>query len=274
MMSLSGADGPTAIVASPQGPVPAVSAALLRNALKILGIVYALSVGLWTVATYKLPLEFHVPLAAAGLLTIIYGLVIYGLPTHRHETFGYANLVTALRAGFVSLLAAIVLFSDGFTHAHADRLAWSLCAAVFFSLALDGVDGYLARKFRQQSELGARFDMEVDALLIFILSLAAYLLGRAGIWVLAIGGMRYLFIAAQWFVPALRRELAESMRRKLICVVQVAALSAVMVPIIVQPLSGWICLIALLLLVYSFAVDIGTQVFEERREKRVARMAA
>lgn len=271
-MSLTGVDGPHAIL-KPQGPLPAVSAALLRNALKVLGVVYAVSLCLWGIATVKLPLEFHVPIAAAGFLIIIYGLVIYGLPAHRHEAFGYANLVTALRAGFVSLVAAIVLFSEGFAHPHADRLAWALCASVFFALALDGVDGYLARKFRQQSELGARFDMEVDALLILILSLAAFLLEKAGPWVLAIGSMRYGFVAAQWFFPALRRDLDESMRRKVICVVQVAALSTVMIPIIGKPQSSWICITALILLGYSFAADIGAQIRADRRERLTKKMA-
>lgn len=236
-----------------------IPAVLLRSSLKVLGFVYLISIGLWWVAAQKLPLQHHVPFAAGGLLAVIYGLVIYGLPRHRHTSFGYANLVTSLRAGFVSLVGATVLLSEGFGDAQSETLVWAFCGAVLFALALDGVDGYLARKFRQQSELGARFDMEVDALLIMILAIAAYALGKAGLWVLAIGGMRYLYFLSQQYLPALRRELAPSGRRKLVCVVQVVALCLVAMPVIREPLSGWICLIALLCLIYSFAVDIYDQ---------------
>ncbi|MFD1745381.1 CDP-alcohol phosphatidyltransferase family protein [Rhizobium helianthi] len=236
-----------------------IPAVLLRNALKVMGLVYVLSIGIWSIAAVKLPLENHVPFAAGGLLAVIYGLVIYGLPRHHHASFGYANLVTSLRAGFVSLVGATVLLSEGFGNAQSDGLVWAICGAVLFALALDGVDGYLARKFRQQSELGARFDMEVDALLIMVLAMAALALGKAGIWVLAIGGMRYLYFVAQHYVVALRRDLPPSHRRKLVCVIQVVSLCLVVTPVVQEPLSGWICLLALVSLTYSFAVDIRFQ---------------
>ena len=38
------------------------------------------------------------------------------------------------------------------------------------ALALDGVDGWVARRTRTVSALGARFDMEVDAFLVLMLS--------------------------------------------------------------------------------------------------------
>ena len=40
------------------------------------------------------------------------------------------------------------------------------------ALALDGVDGQVARRTRTVSALGARFDMEVDAFLVLVLSVA------------------------------------------------------------------------------------------------------
>jgi phosphatidylglycerophosphate synthase len=38
-------------------------------------------------------------------------------------------------------------------------------------LALDGLDGWLARRFGLASAYGARFDMEVDGFLILVLAL-------------------------------------------------------------------------------------------------------
>ncbi|MBP2550633.1 phosphatidylglycerophosphate synthase [Neorhizobium galegae] len=229
---------------------------LLLNTLKVLCVVYLASIASWAMAASHLPLEIHVPIIAGILLAGIFAAVVHGLPFHRHLRFGYANLVTALRAGIVSFVAATVLFSQSFGGPHLDAMIWWMVAAVLSALALDGVDGYLARRFRQQSALGARFDMEVDAALILILSVAALVLGKAGAWVVLIGLMRYLFVLAQWFLPALRAELSPSLRRKTVCVVQGAALCLVLVPQVTAPLSAWICGGALAALTYSFGVDV------------------
>ena len=45
------------------------------------------------------------------------------------------------------------------------------------------------------SAFGARFDMETDAATVFGLSLLVWLCDQAGPWVLAIGLMRYIFVA-------------------------------------------------------------------------------
>ena len=66
------------------------------------------------------------------------------------------------------------------------------------ALALDAVDGWVARRTRTTDE-GARFDAEVDAFLILILS--AYVARSAGAWVLVIGAARYVFLAAGWALP-------------------------------------------------------------------------
>ena len=64
------------------------------------------------------------------------------------------------------------------------------------ALALDAVDGWVARRTGTVSELGARFDMEADAFLILVLS--GFVADSLGGWVLAIGLMRYAFVAAGW----------------------------------------------------------------------------
>ncbi|HYP86675.1 MAG TPA: hypothetical protein VEQ59_00940, partial [Polyangiaceae bacterium] len=47
---------------------------------------------------------------------------------------------------------------------------------------------------------GARFDMEVDALLVLTTSAALALSGRFGAWILTAGALRYLYVlcVAQW----------------------------------------------------------------------------
>ena len=91
------------------------------------------------------------------------------------------------------------------------------CAAT----ALDGVDGWLARRSGMSSAFGARFDMEVDALLILALSVLAWHHGKAGAWVLLSGLLRYVFLAAGWTWPRMQRPLPASRRRQAVCVIQV-----------------------------------------------------
>jgi len=204
--------------------------------------------------------RFGMDTAAASVAFVIYAIIsaiaLGNLHTHGFERFGLANVVTTVRAAITALMGGLVLASgDLGVGLHGDAL-WVLVLVGAIALMLDGVDGYLARKTHTASRFGARFDMEVDALLIFFLSLAAFELGKAGLWVLAIGFMRYVYVVAQTVFPALQGELPPSFRRKAICVVQGVALCLLTAPIVTPSVSTWIAVGALLLLTYSFAVDI------------------
>jgi phosphatidylglycerophosphate synthase len=249
-------DGRTKASGAPGQKGATAFAGRLANTVKVLAVVYFFSALIFGLAASTLPLEPSIPLIAGAVLAVIFALVIRGLPHHPHPRFGSANLVTALRAGLISLVCAVVLFSDAFGREKSDVLIWATAATVLLALSLDGVDGILARRFRQQSSFGARFDMELDAFLILILSVAALVLDKAGAWVLLIGLLRYAFVAAQRFLPWMKNALPESFRRKLICVFQIAALCSVMLPFVREPLSGFVCGAALALLIYSFSTDI------------------
>ena len=73
---------------------------------------------------------------------------------------------------------------------------------------------------------------------------------------LLIGALRYLYVGASWWWRALRAELPPSGRRKTICVVQGIVLLVCLGPIIPRALSFPLAGAALILLVYSFAVDV------------------
>ena len=198
--------------------------------------------------------------AAAGCAFIIYAVIsavaLGNLHTHGHGRFGAANIVTTIRAALTSVLGGMVLASPQFGMGFDQGALWMLGFVVAFALVLDGVDGFLARQAGTSSRFGARFDMEVDALLILFLSLAAVVLGKAGIWVLSIGLMRYAYVAAQAVFPALKGELPHSTRRKAICVVQGVALCLMLFPVIASPVSTVLAAAALASLTYSFAVDV------------------
>lgn len=226
---------------------------LWQSTLAYLACLMIATTGVAVVVRIEMSLGWDFVVAATFFLAAIFGFVIYLLPQYPHRRFGYANTVTAFRASLVSLTAATVLCFESFHKT--DMVLWTLVGVVLLALALDGIDGYLARRYRQESELGARFDMEVDAFLIFVLSIAAALLDKAGAWVLLIGLMRYLFVAAGWFAPFLADDLPASLRRKFVCVLQVSVLCLILVPAVPAQISSYLAAIALVALVFSFAAD-------------------
>ncbi|MBB4122725.1 CDP-alcohol phosphatidyltransferase family protein [Martelella radicis] len=234
---------------------------LLKSTLPTLLAVYLVSLAAFATLATLLETGPDAVIAAALLLLAVFALVVRALPGHPHARFGAANIITAIRAAMASFIGAAILFGNLADLAE----LYTLFLLVIVALALDGVDGYLARRTGLQSALGTRFDMEIDAFLILLLSLAAFLLGKAGVWVLAIGLMRYVFVLAQLGLPFLERPLPPSFRRKLVCVVQVAALCILLLPVITPPASTAVAAVALILITYSFGVDIVYLVRQRHR---------
>ncbi|WP_319567736.1 CDP-alcohol phosphatidyltransferase family protein [Cohaesibacter marisflavi] len=232
---------------------PALFRRLKINALAILAVLFGFALGAYYIAAPHLALTEEAIIPAAFLLLVIFSLVLRGLPNHPHQRFGVANVVTSFRAVIVCLVAATVFCARDLSDASSPL--WLLVGLVGFALLLDGVDGYLARTLNLVSELGARFDMEVDALLLLVLSIAVYMLDKAGVWVIAIGMMRYCFVFAQIFFPSLKQNLSASFRRKLVCVIQGGVLCFCLMPVVSPHLSGSLAFMALALLSYSFGVD-------------------
>jgi len=166
-------------------------------------------------------------------------------------TFGAANAVTLARAVLVLLLLACLGVAATGT------LGWMLVALGAVAAALDGFDGALARGRGEASEFGARFDMETDALLILTLAALVWQHGKAGVWILLAGLLRYLFVAASYASPRLGAALPPSRRRQAVCVVQIVSLIGALAPLVAPPSSGALALAGLLLLVWSFGVDVA-----------------
>jgi len=91
-----------------------------------------------------------------------------------------------------------------------DVLGWTVVAIAVIGVALDGVDGRLARSRNTSSDFGARFDMEIDALLILVLAVLVWNLEKAGMWILAAGLLRYAFVLASYPLPWMERALPRS----------------------------------------------------------------
>jgi len=179
---------------------------------------------------------------------------------HPYVTFGPANWVTMARAALVALVAGVI------GEARVPVIAAAAAAAAIVATVLDGLDGWLARRSGMSSAFGARFDMEVDALLILALSILAWTHDKAGAWVIASGLLRYLFVVAGWIWPWMERPLEPSRRRQTVCVIQIAALIAVVLPAVTPPLSTVIAAAALAVLAASFLIDTSWLVLHRREQ--------
>jgi phosphatidylglycerophosphate synthase len=202
------------------------------------------------VARADLSLSASYPLKAAGLFAVVMILTLGHLRgRHPFERFGPANQLTTARA-VLAVLVASLLGEPG-----RPLVAATAAAAGLGATMLDGIDGWLARRTSMASAFGARFDMEIDALLVMALALLAWQYGKAGTWVVLSGLIRYGFVAAGRLWPWLRRPLVPTRRARVICVVQIAALLLAIVPAITPPLSAMIAAAGLTLLSYSFLAD-------------------
>jgi phosphatidylglycerophosphate synthase len=127
--------------------------------------------------------------------------------------WGPASWVTLVRGALAAAVAALVVGS--FAN---DTPVALLVALAAVALALDLIDGWIARRTHTESAFGARFDGEVDAFLILVLSV--YAAPIYGAWVLAIGAARYVFLAGEWLLPWMRASLPPRRWRKVVAAMQ------------------------------------------------------
>lgn len=209
------------------------------------------------------------PWPAAGVLVAIAsaggGWVVLVRALGRHGRTGLrpADHVTVTRGTLTCVVAGLTTTSVLGSAAvlgvaptgpasQATRVPVVLLASV--ALALDAVDGWVARRTRTASALGARLDMEVDAALILVLSVGASL--AVGWWVLTIGLSRYALLGAVRAAPWLAADVPPRYWRKAVAALQGIVLTVATAQVLPRrPLAGLVAL-ALGLLAWSF----GTQV--------------
>jgi phosphatidylglycerophosphate synthase len=217
-----------------------------------------LTVGLAGQVTVLVMIAATVDLSVAGWLTGVSCGVVMSALLHRamHRvgagTFGPADWVTLTRATLVGGVTALV--ADAVHHPAAVPAMVTLASV---ALVLDAVDGQVARRTGTESGLGARFDMEVDAFLILVLSL--YVARSMGWWVVAIGAMRYLYVVASWALPWLRLRLPARYWRKVVAAIQGIMLVVAMAGVLPAAAASAGVAVSLALLVESFGRDVAWQ---------------
>ncbi len=194
-------------------------------------------------------------------LTLVAGAVA-SVVRRRPSFSGPADRVTLLRAVLAGGCATLIVLA---LWGSVPLRSWWLIVLAVPALLLDAVDGLVARRTGTASADGARLDMETDAILLLVLSVPAAL--TVGWWAALIGLMRYLFVAASWWRPALRAPLEFSQFRRVTAALQGAALAVALAPFVPVALATAVLAAALALLGASFGRDI---VHLERASSRAA----
>jgi phosphatidylglycerophosphate synthase len=200
-----------------------------------------------------------VGLSGAGLSPAGWGVgVSCGVITNAALTFGRSHYRAdrLTRADWVTLARAAVAF--GVAALVADSFGQpvpvtTLVCLSALALALDALDGWVARRTRT-GKLGAKFDGEVDAFLILVLSV--YVARSVGAWVLAIGAARYAFLAAGWPLPWMREPLPPRFWRKVVAATQGIVLTIAAAGVLPPGLTAVALAAALILLAESFGRDV------------------
>jgi phosphatidylglycerophosphate synthase len=160
-----------------------------------------------------------------------------------------ADWVTLTRTLLIAGVAGLVADSFG--------RPVSITALVTLStvaLALDAVDGQVARRTGTATPLGARIDGEVDALLILLLSIAVS--QDYGSWVLAIGAARYALLLGGWLIPWLAAPLPPRYWGKVVAAVQGIVLTVAASGLLDRRTGMIAVAAALLLLAESFGRNL------------------
>ena len=186
--------------------------------------------------------------AATALGSLPAMLTAVGMLRRTPRTSTPADRVSLSRAVLASGCAAVS------TMAVADAVSvrtWWFVLLAATTLLLDAVDGAVARATGTASAAGARLDMELDAGVLVVLSIAAATV--LGWWVLLIAAMRYLYLGASFLWPVLDTPLPTSQFRRTVAALQGGALVVALAPVVPIGVAGIAVLVALVLLLTSFA---------------------
>jgi phosphatidylglycerophosphate synthase len=114
-------------------------------------------------------------------------------------TLGAGNWITMARAALVGGLAALVPVTLYHGNWWAYLTGW-LAGGVYLSVCLaDLLDGFVARKQGQVTELGAALDIATDGAGLLAASLIACFLGRVPAICILVGLAYYLFVLGRWW---------------------------------------------------------------------------
>ncbi|EMA37802.1 CDP-alcohol phosphatidyltransferase family protein [Halococcus hamelinensis] len=151
------------------------------------------------------------------------------------DTLGIATAATLMRGGALAALAGFLVVPEPTGHA-----LWLPGGLYTVAVALDWIDGWLARRVGTESLLGAKLDTEFDGLGLLIAGLLGHSYGVLPPWYLVVGFARPAFLGGLWLH---RRRggavgaLPESGRRRQLAGLQMGVCSVALLPVVAPSTS-------------------------------------
>lgn len=184
------------------------------------------------------------PIIWTAFIILLFGIYLFKIIEHLPRLpllYGYANWVSILR-----LLIIIAAFS---LQSFLSDLY--LFVAFLSAIILDGVDGFLARKFHHETRQGAILDMEIDALMVFLMASIHIINSRIPFWILLPAGFRYVYAWLLFLCPLnTEKEFLPKIVRATIAVIFFLAL---LVPFVLNAqITDTIVAVAGILILISF----------------------
>lgn len=131
------------------------------------------------------------PSIAAGLLwggSLWYvGRLVGREGSTPRQLFGLANLLTVFRGGLYAVVGGFAVASPG------TALAWVPAVAYGSGVALDKLDGTVARTIGRETDLGERLDMAFDTFGFVVAPSVAVAWGLLPVWYLSLSAARYVY---------------------------------------------------------------------------------
>lgn len=170
-----------------------------------------------------------------------------------YKTFGLANNLTMLRGGLIAMTGGF-LFQPQAT----GFIAW--LPGLFYGIAaiLDRVDGFVARKLKQTSLLGAELDMLIDAMGLLIAPLVAVLYGKIHWSYLSLSIAYYVY---QWLLGLRRNRglpiypILPSQLRRALAGFQMGFIALVLLPIFPSTLTVFYGFVFMIPVLMGFIFD-------------------
>lgn len=180
------------------------------------------------------------PLSAIAVLGLffIFLVCLEVAETEKESILTTPNFITLLRTCFVI---------PGVLYATPKILSLIFAAGIF----LDFVDGFSARKLKQETKAGGQFDMESDAFTILLTTLKLAQLGQPP-FVVALGLWRYAYVLILFSLNLDQQKELRSSKGRIIFLI--TSLSLILTPYLATP--GPLLLGALILLSFSFLSDL------------------
>ncbi|WP_034622479.1 CDP-diacylglycerol--glycerol-3-phosphate 3-phosphatidyltransferase [Cellulomonas sp. URHE0023] len=184
------------------------------------------------------------------------------------SAWNLANMLTVLRIALVPFFAWALLADGG----HSTGWRWTATVIFVLAAATDRVDGWLARRSGQVTDLGKLLDPIADKLLVGTALVLLSWLGELSWWVTVVILVREIGITVMRFFLLRYVVLPASRGGKLKTVLQSVAIGLYLMPLDVLP--GWVTVAAVLAMAAALVVTVVTGLDYVRAAIQIRRTAS